>query len=216
MSLWNEFLTNTGPAIHKWKHYFPAYERHLERYRNRPCTIVEIGCGQGGSSQLWRRWLGPLAQVVGLDIRPECSAFATEEVAIRIGDQSDTNFLASVLEEFGTPDIVVDDGSHVMEHVNTTFRYLYPRTAKDAVYIIEDMHTAYWPSFGGGLKREGSFIETAKDLVDELNADLSRGAVAPTDFTRTTLSMHFYDSMVVFERGRTPPKSAPLIPGKKG
>jgi hypothetical protein len=34
-----------------------------------------------------------------------------------------------------------------------------------------------------------------------LNADHSRGAVAPTDFTRSTLSMHFYDSMAVFEKG---------------
>ncbi|MDO9499927.1 hypothetical protein [Falsiroseomonas sp.] len=118
----------------------------MARYRNRPSSIIEIGCGQGGSSQLWRRWLGPLAQVVGLDIRPECSEFATEEVAIRTGDQPGTSFLDTVLAEFGTPDIVMMTAA--------TFRHLDPRTAKDGVYIVEDMHTAYWPSFGGGLKRE--------------------------------------------------------------
>ncbi len=40
-----------------------------------------------------------------------------------------------------------------------------------------------------------------KDLIDELNADHSRGMLPPTGFSKTTLSMHFYDSVVVFERG---------------
>jgi hypothetical protein len=35
-----------------------------------------------------------------------------------------------------------------------------------------------------------------KNLIDELNADHSRGALPATEFTRTTLSMHFYDSIV--------------------
>jgi hypothetical protein len=42
-----------------------------------------------------------------------------------------------------------------------------------------------------------------------LNADHSRGSLAATEFTRTTLSLHFYDSMVVFEKGRHGIKTAP-------
>lgn len=98
-----------------------------------------------------------------------------------------------------------------MAHLNATFRHHYPKVAKDGVYIVEDLHTAYWPGLGGGLKREGAFIETVKDLIDELNADHSRGALAPTPFTRSTHSMHIYDGGVVFERGRHTAKSAPQI-----
>jgi hypothetical protein len=116
-----------------------------------------------------------------------------------------------VIEEFGTPDIVLDDGSHLMQHVLATFSFLYGRTSSTGVYIVEDLHTAYWPEYGGGLRREGSFIEIAKGLIDELNADHARDALAPTDFTRSTLSMHFYDSVCVFERGRHLFKSAPQI-----
>ena len=60
----------------------------------------------------------------------------------------------------------------------------------------------------------GPFIEQRKGLIDELNADHARGALAPTAFTtRSTLSMHFYDSVVVFERGRHLRKHAPQIGG---
>lgn len=84
-----------------------------------------------------------------------------------------------------------------MDDVVSTFRFLYPRISPVGVYIVEDLHTAYWPQFQGGLRRPGSFVELAKDLIDELNADHSLGAVPPTDFTNSTLSMHFYDTVVV-------------------
>lgn len=209
MSLWSEFLTNDQRLIHKWTHFFPAYERHLSRYVNRPALLLEIGAGEGGSLQMWKRWLGPYAQIVGIDIRAEAAGFEEPQIAVRIGHQADAAFLDRVLAEFGQPDIVIDDGTHVMQHLAATFRHLYPRTERNGVYLVEDLHTCYWPEFGGGLKREGSFMEICKALLDELNADLSRGAVRPTEFTRTTLSMHFYDSLAVFERGRYLPKHAP-------
>lgn len=211
MSLWSQFLSNDKRLIHKWTHYFPIYEDHFSRYVNRPCLLVEIGCGEGGSLQLWKSFLGPYAQIVGIDIDPACRAFEEDQIAIRIGNQSDQDFLGSVLEEFGAPDIVLDDGSHVMEDIQASFAFLYPRTSPTGVYFVEDLHTAYWNEYGGGLRREGSFIEKAKSLIDELNADHSRGAIEPTEFTRSSLSMHFYDSVCVFERGRHLKKHAPRI-----
>jgi cephalosporin hydroxylase len=209
--LWSLFLNNNGRLIHKWKHYFPAYERHFSRYINLPMLFLEIGCGEGGSLQMWKRYFGPHARIVGIDIRPECARFEEDQISIRIGSQDDPVFLQSILDEFGTPDIVLDDGSHIMKHVQATFRYLYPRTSPTGVYMVEDLHTAYWDEFGGGLRRPGSFMETCKELLDEINAEHTRGALEPTDFTRSTLSMHIYDSIVTFERGAHLPKSAPQI-----
>ncbi|MCW8086204.1 class I SAM-dependent methyltransferase [Sabulicella glaciei] len=210
--LWAEFLTNGGRSVHKWAHYFPAYERHLARYVNRPCRMLEIGCAHGGSLQLWKRWLGPLAQIVGVDIQPGCAAYAEHNIAIRIGDQGDSDFLAKLHEEFGPFDVVLDDGSHRQSDIATSFGFLYPRMARDGVYMVEDLHTAYWPEYGGGLRNPASFLETCKHLVDELNAVWTKGALPPTEFTHTTLSMHFYDSIVAFERGATPPRVGPQIP----
>ena len=117
-----------------------------------------------------------------------------------------------MIEEFGNPGIVLDDGSHIMPDVVTSFTHLYPRTAADGIYMVEDLHTAYWDEFEGGLRGQGSFIELCKDLLDELNAEWSRDALPATDFTKSTQSMHFYDSIVVFERGRTTLKESLIIP----
>lgn len=206
MSLWTAFQAHGGRLIDKWAHYFPIYERHFGRFVGQPLTFIEIGCGKGGSLQMWRNWLGPHACIVGLDVNPACKRYEEAQIEVRIGDQSDAAFLASVVTEFGPPDVVLDDGSHLMSHLGATFRYLYPRLDQRGVYMVEDLHTAYWPNYEGGLRRQGSFIELSKALIDELNADHSRGALAPTDFTRSTLSMHFYDSVAVFERGRTAKK----------
>jgi hypothetical protein len=201
MTLWQDFLTNNQRIIHKWTSYFPVYERHFARYVDRPVLVLEIGVYQGGSLQMWKRYFGPRARIVGIDINPECKRVEEDQIFVRIGDQSDPVFLQSVLDEFGQPDIVIDDGSHRQDHVNASFMYLYPAMKPDGIYVVEDLHTAYSPAFLGGLKHPGSFIETAKNLVDDLNAGFGHGTLEPNDFSLSTLSMHMYPSIIVFERG---------------
>jgi cephalosporin hydroxylase len=205
MALYDLFLNNAGRPIHKSGHYFFAYERHFSRYIGQPVNFLEIGAGNGGSSQMWKRWLGPLARIVTLDINEVCRQYADEQVHVRIGDQSDEGFLQSVIDEFGAFDAVLDDGSHHMQHVTASFDYLYPRIASTGVYMIEDMHTAYWPDYGGGRGDPRSMVERFKGYIDELNAEHVRDhSVTPSDFTRSTVAMTAYDSILVFER-------APLI-----
>ena len=150
---------------------------------------------------MWKRYFGPHARIIGVDINEDCKRFEEDQIEIRIGEQQNTAFLESLIDEFGAPDIVLDDGSHVMHHMSTAFHFLYPQLTKNGIYMVEDLHTAYWSEFGGGFRKKATFIELCKDLIDELNADHSRGMLPPTDFSNTTLSMHFYDSIVVFECG---------------
>lgn len=150
---------------------------------------------------MWKKYFGPHIRIVGIDIKPKCKKYEEDQVSVRIGDQSDPKFLSDLIEEFGQPDIVLDDGSHQMDHINSTFEYLYPNLSKNGVYMVEDLHTAYWEEYGGGLGREGSFLERCKTLTDKLNTEHSRGALSDDDFSKSTLSMHFYNSIVVFEKG---------------
>ena len=114
-----------------------------------------------------------------------------------------------VIDEFGTPDIALDDGSHKMDDVNASFQFIYPKMQKNGVYTVEDLHTAYWDEYGGGVDNADTFVNKAKQFIDSLNADHSRGAI-PADFiTRGTFSISFYDSVIVFEKGDVWRKEAP-------
>ena len=214
MSLWQDFLLNEGKIIHKWVHYFPIYERHFAAWRNRSVTFVELGVSGGGSLQMWQRYFGPMAKIIGVDIDSKCSAHEARGIFVRIGDQADHAFLGSITDEFGVPDIVLDDGSHVMSDIASSFQFLYPRMHKNAVYMVEDLHTAYWEEYGGGLDKPDSFVNFAKQCVDRLNADHTRGRLAPDLITQQTLSICFYDSVVCFEKGDVYWKEAPIT-GKR-
>jgi len=205
MNLWHIFLENKNKekGIAKWSHYFPAYEKHFERFRNTPVKVLEIGILDGGSIPMWQKYFGSYCEYVGIDITPSCKNYEIPGAHVRIGDQSDEKFLQSLIDEFGEFDIIIDDGSHQVAHVNKTFQYLYPKMSKNGVYLIEDTHAAYWKdSHGGGLDEPESIINVSKNLIDKLNADHTRGQVKPDDFTRSTQSITFYDSIIVFERGQ--------------
>lgn len=211
------FLDNTGRVCHKWAHYFPVYENFFARFRNQSITVFEIGVYMGGSLQLWKKYFGPLATIVGIDIQPECKQFEEHECHVRIGDQSDMDFLRRVIAEFGNPDIVIDDGGHFQRDMIATFAFLFPNLKNNGVYVVEDLHTSYWRTYGGGLKKPGTFLERCKDMVDSLNAYYYTKSEADLPWlTHNLWSISFYDSMVVFEKKRRGAPYALMRPDQEG
>jgi len=196
------FRNNDSRLIHKWMHYFEIYHRHFERFRGRPVVVLEFGVNQGGSLEMWRDYFGPDAKIFGVDIDPRCEQFEDHNIRILIGDQADEEFLQRVVDEIGAPiDVVIEDGGHRMRQQKMTFRHIYPHMSEDGCFLTEDTHTSYWKRFGGGYRRQGTFMEFAKDRIDQLNAWHSKTEELQVNrFTRTTDSIHFYDSIVVFER----------------
>jgi cephalosporin hydroxylase len=204
------FRKHDGRKCCKWSHYPEIYERHFSRFVGSPVVVFEIGVDRGGSLQLWKNYFGGQATVVGIDINPSCR-FDEDQIHVEIGDQADRGFLAQVVDRYGNPHIVIDDGGHRPADVLASFAFLYPRMNETGVYLIEDLHVSYWPEFDGGLCRRGTVIETAKELIDYLNHDYTRGQLPfcpPLDFTRATGSISFYDSVAVFERKPNRPKEA--------
>ena len=95
-----------------------------------------------------------------------------------------------------------------MDQQILTFEKIFPKLCLNGVYICEDCHTSYMQYNGGGLNVKGSFISYAKSYIDvihsswweEMNADLEQRKKIGKDLT----SVHFYDSIVVFEKfGKT-------------
>jgi cephalosporin hydroxylase len=196
------FRRNTKRQIHKWIHYFEIYDRHFARFRRKPIVVVEFGVFHGGSLQMWRDYFGRKARIYGIDINRRCAALAEENTTILIGDQADRDFLRSIVAETGPIDVVIEDGGHEMGQQIATFEEIYPHVKAGGVFLIEDVHTSYWEEYGGGYREPATFMEYAKGLTDRLNAWHSRDdALAVDEFTRTTKSVHFYDSIIVFEKG---------------
>ncbi len=211
----NYFENNDKRLINKFNHYFDVYERHFSKFRGKKVTIVEIGVFQGGSLQMWRDYFGPDATIWGIDIDPNCKTLEEKDTHILIGSQEDPAFLNSIVDKIGPIDLLIDDGGHTQNQQIVTFDVLFKHIKEDGVFLCEDVHTSYWNVYGGGNRRQGTFIEYSKLLVDKINAHHSEEASLVVDeFTRTANSIHFYDSIVVIEKAKMVPPSSKTM-GKR-
>ena len=193
------FFNDDHRLIHKWRHYFEIYDRHFSRLRGRKINILEIGIMHGGSLQMWQNYFNGNAMIYALDINPECRKFESENVKVFIGSQEDKKFLQQLAKELPPLDLLIDDGGHSMKQQITTFQELYDKVKDDGVYLIEDLHTSYMKFYGGGYKKSRSFIEFSKNFIDKLHAWHTK-KVPVDNFTRSTHSLHFYDSILVLEK----------------
>ena len=203
--------------IDKWHHYFEIYERHLARLRPANPTLLEIGVQGGGSLEMWRQYFGHAAPVYGIDIDPAVRRHEDIATKIFIGDQANAGFLRDVLAQTGPLDLVIDDGGHTANQQITSFETIYPTLSETGIYLVEDTHTSLW---GGRYmdRADGqSFLQFATRRCAELmdwtgeianfQALGNRQTAQALDtsaslFCRTTKSISFYDSVIVFERGR--------------
>lgn len=215
-TLYDIFLRNTRKDVTKWHHYFDIYEQYFVRHRGDPVTLLEIGVSQGGSLRMWSEYFGSSARIYGIDIQPGAARYERNGVRIFIGDQADRSFLREVRDEIGPIDIVLDDGGHKMSQQIVTFEELYPVTKH--LYVVEDTHSSYWPEFQDG---PCTFVDYARAKVDALYEwhlapesrtqhrlpPHKRPSVTPvSEFCASTRAIHFYDSVIVFEKGDNPPR----------
>lgn len=198
------FEKNSKNLIHKWDHFFEIYDRHFSPFRNKEIIILELGVSHGGSLQMWKDYFGEKATIVGIDINPECKKLEESNIKIYIGSQEDKHFLRSLKKELPKFDILIDDGGHTMLQQITTFEELYDHVKDNGIYFCEDLHTSYWEEYGGGYKKEGTFIEYSKNFIDYINAWHSheKKNLDVSDFTKSTNSLHYYDSVLVIEKRR--------------
>lgn len=205
MNKFHDFFFNNKNTflISKWHHYFEIYERHFKPFLDKNPKILEIGTNEGGGAELLNYYFDNQCQIVTFDINSKGSAVEKyPNIKFLNGDQTDINFLNSIKEKYKTFDIIIDDGSHVSNDQKTTFKSLYYCLSDNGVYLIEDVHTSYWKNFNGGVKKETNFIEFTKKLIDKLNTWHWQEPFTKNDllFCENTHSIHYYDSIVVFEK----------------
>jgi hypothetical protein len=154
------------------------------------------------------RFLG--ATSFGIDIHDK-SPHQEDRITIFQGSQVDRGFLDTVVSSIGEIDVIVDDGSHINEHIIETFKILFPRLKQDGIYVVEDIQTSYWNSYGGDsydLKNPKTAMNFFKGLADSLNfEEIDRPSYRPNYFDRNIVGLSFYHNMVFIQKGLNNEKS---------
>jgi hypothetical protein len=135
LTLREMFEAHDGRQIDKWEHYFPIYEKHFARFRGKSPRVLELGVDHGGSLQLWKRYFGSGASIIGVDI-DDYRTYAEQQISVLKHDQKDP-----LIASYGPFDVIIDDGSHDRNDQEVSFANLWPRC--QGVYFIEDCHNGY-------------------------------------------------------------------------
>ena len=196
----------------KWgKHkYAEHYSTHFRKLKYKHLKLFEIGVGGyhfhnigGNSLRMWKRYF-PFAKIFSLDIYDK-SHFEESRIKIFKGSQTDLILLDKIIHEIGEPDIIIDDGSHINEHVITTFKFLFPRLKTGGIYVIEDTGTSYWPDYGGDsedMNNPATILNFFKGLTDCLNyQELVNRNNDPTYFDKNIFSIQFYHNLIFIFKG---------------
>jgi hypothetical protein len=141
--------TDKGP----YHSYTPHYYKALKDKRHSVRHLLEIGIGYrspnpavnyfwpyGASLRMWEEFF-PNAQIWGLDIAPEVM-MNVGRIRTALVDQSSAISLSNTLRAIGIPewDVIIDDGSHILEHQVLTVNMYLPYLKKGGLFIIEDVN----------------------------------------------------------------------------
>lgn len=207
--------TDKSSAFHN---YTKVYADFFGPIKNDPLVFLEIGIYKGYSVKLWENYF-PRASLYFIDNNPDYIEYYSKRSNYHFIDQTDWKtlhaFAKSVAQEF---DIILDDCGHTMVGQIGSFQTLFPYLRSGGLYIIEDLHTSYWQSFGGGGSIQnpksgpGTCVYFLQSLVDDLNytsakTECADDAKVPQSL-RATLnyyqdqieSMHFYKSLCIIKK----------------
>lgn len=201
-----------------WGHnYVEQYDLFFKSLKDAPITLLEIGFYHGSSAYLWDEYFThPNAQLHHIDIDKNCYRYTNKlspKSFLHMVDQSNSDQLTQFASQIGEFDIIIDDGSHIVEHQIISFKALFPFLKPGGVYIIEDLFSSYWKEYGGLGTRQNpqsskySTTEFLKSLLDDINRVGARNAYGSMDvcpepikaeltyYQKHIKSMHFYSNI---------------------
>jgi hypothetical protein len=199
----------------KWGSHW--YTQHYQRYfaplRKNRLNILEIGVGGyerseagGGSLRMWKAYFRK-SRIVGIDLYDKVQ-LSEHRIDIRQCDQTDSEALLRLSREYGGFDIIIDDGSHLNEHVIKTFGVLFPMLRQNGIYVVEDTQTAYWPTWGGGIGNPHNSMEFFKGLVDSLNhVEYPLTNYESDYFDRNIVEIAFFHNLIFLRKGNNDEKT---------
>lgn len=136
--------------------YTPQYDVLFSASRNDVKLLLEIGIGNvplmkpltgvhytpGASLRMWRDYFQK-AQIIGCDILKNVQ-FKEHNIQTFVTNQSNVDSLNKLIQDVKTfneyADIIIDDGSHIQEHMVISFKTLWKLVRPSGgIYVIEDV-----------------------------------------------------------------------------
>ncbi len=174
--------------------YTAIYAEMFWQLRDEPITLLEIGVWEGASMAMWREYFSRAA-IVGVDVDTgRARNDYIEGTHIRQADVTDEAALRRVIDEFGSFDVVIDDGAHLSHISRNSFRLLWPHVTPGGIYCIEDLHTYWWPHANTPGCEEWLF-DLARDCIGRGDSANERND-HPTDIH----AVGFYKSMAIIKK----------------
>jgi len=141
------------------------YEEAFLAVREDIKLVFEIGVFDGGSMQGFKEYF-PNATIIGLECTPR-KHVEDNRVHIEIGDATNKRFIKKILNKYGNPDIVIDDGSHLSRDIKLSFKLLFPEIK--FCYVIEDYCTQFQDFEDGKYINDNeSATLVAHQMVDQI------------------------------------------------
>lgn len=208
----------------KYDHgYVRYYRKHFSDRRFKTLTVVEIGVGgheaevAGRSLPFWRDYF-PRSQIIGIDLYDKRINFGSR-VHFEKADQNSTVDLRRIVRKYGPPDIVIDDGSHIGEHIQTSFRTLWPLMRSGGLYAVEDLASSYFPHSGGadpapatsGLGLVASLLDSVQGLDPTFSIHPDWGSRSKPEYSDVA-AVHCYPGIAFFAKSRFDLAKAPATP----
>ena len=190
--------------------YMKHYQRFFSPLQLERLRILEIGIGgesdprEGGRSlRVWKSFFRN-SQIYGIDIHDKKPLEESRITTFR-GSQADAVFLKSVAKQVGGFDIIIDDGSHVNDHVIISFETLFPFLSENGLYVVEDTQHSYWPGFGGSsesFEDPRTMMGYFKRLADAINfEEIFKPGYTPSYYDRHVVAIHFFHNMIFVQKG---------------
>lgn len=141
-----------------YHNYLNKYEFFLKKWKQKEIILLELGVYKGASLEMWKNYFQK-ATIYGVDWNSDCAKYKSKlsssfEQAVShehkheskncnviIGDLGSESFL----DEIGklSPNIIIDDASHLWSHQIKAICYLLPKIKSAGVFIMEDLTTSF-------------------------------------------------------------------------
>jgi tRNA G46 methylase TrmB len=80
-TLTQTYFGHEGKLVDKWEQYLEVYRIELSRFveKEHPVRLLEIGVQNGGSLELWAKYLPPQSKIIGIDIDPKVGQLSFDD-----------------------------------------------------------------------------------------------------------------------------------------